>query len=102
MRRRSLLPDPVRTAMVLALALAPHAGNAQAKRAPTPSREPAPEVRRLTITGVTRVDVADLEQSIATQPTSCISILLAPICAFSHSPPRRVRAAITGSRTSTC
>ncbi len=72
--------------MVLALALAPHAGNAQAKRAPTPSREPPPEIRRLTITGVTHVDVADLEQSIATQPTSCISILLAPICAFSHSP----------------
>ena len=92
MRRRSLLPDPVRTAMVLALALAPHAGNAQAKRAPTPSREPAPEVRRLTITGVTRVDVADLEQSIATQPTSCTSILLAPICAFSHSPTVQNRA----------
>jgi outer membrane protein insertion porin family len=86
--RRRLLSGPARAALALALALAPHAGRAQAKRPPTrePAREPAPEVRKLTIVGAERVDVADLEQNIATQATACASVLLVPFCAFSHSP----------------
>src|SRR5262249_46647640 len=77
-----------RAVVVLALALAPHTGSAQTKRAPSREapREPAPEVRRLTITGANHIDVMDLEQNIATQATTCASILLVPICAFSHSP----------------
>jgi outer membrane protein insertion porin family/translocation and assembly module TamA len=75
-----------------ALALSPHTVRAQAApTVPPPAkrtapREPPPEVRRLTFTGVEHVDLADLQLSIATQATSCASVLLAPFCLISHSP----------------
>lgn len=45
---------------------------------------PAPEVRKLEFTGVEHVDVTELEQSISTTATRCISVILAPICRFSR------------------
>src|SRR3954468_22543076 len=46
----------------------------------------APEVRGLTLTGVTSVDHIDLLKSISTQPSKCRSLLLTPFCLVSHSP----------------
>jgi len=88
MRRPTLLYGLARTAVAMALALAPHSVRAQNSPPPkrTAPREPPSEVRRLTIAGASHVDVAELEQSIATQATTCASILLVPFCAFSHSP----------------
>lgn len=45
---------------------------------------PTPEVRKLEFAGVEHVEVAELEQSIATTATRCISVILAPICRFSR------------------
>jgi outer membrane protein assembly complex protein YaeT len=45
---------------------------------------PAPEVRKLEFTGVTSLDVKELEKVIATTATRCISVILAPICRFSR------------------
>lgn len=45
---------------------------------------PVPEVRKLEFAGVEHVDVAELEQSISTTATRCISVILAPICRFSR------------------
>jgi outer membrane protein assembly factor BamA len=87
MRRPTLLYGLARTAVAMALALEPHTVRAQTtpnKR--TAPHEPPPEVRRLTIAGATHADVVDLEQNIATQATTCASVLLVPFCAFSHSP----------------
>jgi outer membrane protein assembly factor BamA len=87
MRRPTLLYGLARTAVAMALALEPLTVRAQTtpnKR--TAPHEPPPEVRRLTIAGASHADVVDLEQNIATQATTCSSILLVPICAFSHSP----------------
>jgi outer membrane protein assembly factor BamA len=95
MRRPTLLYGLARTAVVMALALDPRTVRAQARpvpQVPAPptrrvlTREAPPEVRRLTIEGATHVDVQDLELNIATQATTCASILLVPFCAFSHSP----------------
>ena len=87
MRRPTLLYGLARTAVAMALALEPLTVRAQTspnKR--TAPHEPPPEVRRLTFAGATRADVADLEQYIATQATTCASVLLVPFCALSHSP----------------
>jgi outer membrane protein insertion porin family len=46
----------------------------------------APEVRSLTFTGVTHVDVHDLRRSLSTQQSKCRSLLLTPFCLVSHSP----------------
>ncbi|HWJ12615.1 MAG TPA: BamA/TamA family outer membrane protein [Gemmatimonadaceae bacterium] len=46
----------------------------------------APEVRKLTFSGVKSVDQNDLQKSIATQATKCRSMLLMPFCWISHSP----------------
>jgi outer membrane protein insertion porin family len=46
----------------------------------------APEIRKMTISGVKHVDLNDLEKSISTQPTKCRSMLLMPFCWISHSP----------------
>jgi outer membrane protein insertion porin family len=95
MRRPTLPWGLAWTAVAMALALPPHAVSAQATPPQPPPRrarripareEPAPEVRKLTFTGVEHVDLQDLQQNVATQATSCASFLLVPFCAFSHSP----------------
>lgn len=45
---------------------------------------PTPEVRKLELNGVDKVDAAELEQSIATTATRCRSFLLAPLCRFTR------------------
>ena len=45
---------------------------------------PTPEVRKLELVGVKSVDRADLEKSISTTATRCISVILAPICRFAR------------------
>lgn len=59
------------------------AANAQNTR---DQQREAPEVRKLTISGVTHVDVHDLQTSISTQASKCRSLLLEPFCLISHSP----------------
>ena len=98
MRRPRLLFGLARTAVAMALALDPRTVRAQnppkqVLQVPAPPRPrrvlpppPPPEVRRLTIVGADHVDVTDLELSIATEATTCASVLLAPFCAISHSP----------------
>ena len=97
MRRPTLLYGLACTAVAMALALDPRTVRAQTPPkqvlpVPVPPRPrrvltppPPPEVRRLTFEGVEHVDLAELEQSIATQATTCASVLLAPFCAISHS-----------------
>ena len=46
----------------------------------------APEVRKLTFTGVKHADLNDLQKSLSTQASKCRSLLLLPFCLFSHSP----------------
>src|SRR5690348_943558 len=55
-------------------------------QAPSPTKEPSPEVLKLRILGVKHVDAHDLGKSIATQASRCNSPLLLPICFFSKSP----------------
>ncbi|HEY6828631.1 MAG TPA: BamA/TamA family outer membrane protein [Gemmatimonadaceae bacterium] len=45
----------------------------------------APEIRKLTFSGVKHVDQNDLQKSISTQATKCRSMLLLPFCWISHS-----------------
>jgi outer membrane protein assembly complex protein YaeT len=67
----------------MTLALIPSCLRAQA--APDDHRE-APEVRNLTLRGVTHVDPTDLQKSLSTQATTCKNVLLEPFCLISHSP----------------
>lgn len=55
-------------------------------QAPSPKKEPSPEVVRLTMKGIKHVDQHDLEKSIATQSSKCGSLVFQLICPFSHSP----------------
>lgn len=69
---------------VLALALVlPTTALSQSTR--NQQRE-APEVRKLTFTGVKHVDLTDLSKSVSTAASKCRSFLLLPFCLFSHSP----------------
>jgi outer membrane protein insertion porin family len=45
----------------------------------------APEIRKMTISGVKHIDLYDLEHAISTRPTKCRSMLLMPFCWISHS-----------------
>jgi outer membrane protein insertion porin family len=50
-----------------------------------PDRAPMPEVRQLEFTGVSKdVDLKDLQANVYTTATSCVNLLLTPICKFSH------------------
>src|SRR2546430_11589782 len=66
------------------LAAVPDAARAQAKVNRDPKEKP--EVKRLTLRGVTAVDRIELERSIETQSTSCRNLLVTPICLLSHAP----------------
>ncbi|HVX39755.1 MAG TPA: BamA/TamA family outer membrane protein [Gemmatimonadaceae bacterium] len=68
-----------------AFALAASVSPATAQNTRNQQRE-APEVRKLTISGVKHVDVHDLQTSISTQASKCRSLLLEPFCLLSHSP----------------
>jgi len=57
----------------------------RAQSAPDNHRE-APEVRSLTLRGVSHVDPTDLQKSLATTATACKSFILYPFCLISHSP----------------
>jgi outer membrane protein assembly factor BamA len=70
-----------RTALVC-LASAVAAPTLIAQRATETS--PTPEVRKLEFNGVERVDEDQLEKSIATTATRCISVILSPICRFTR------------------
>ena len=52
----------------------------------SPAKEPSPEVVQLTMKGVKNVDQHDLEKSIQTQVSKCISFFVQPFCWISHSP----------------
>lgn len=82
---RPIFPSGLaRTAAVaMAFALGPHSVRAQITRVQTRER---PEVRALTITGVSHEDARDLTNYISTQATQCASFLLEPFCLLSHSP----------------
>jgi outer membrane protein assembly complex protein YaeT len=70
-----------RTALVL-LASAVAAPSLSAQR---PSDlPPTPEVRKIEFNGVEHVDVKELEKSISTTATRCISVILTPICRFAR------------------
>jgi len=60
------------------------ARTAAAQQTPKSELSPTPEVRRLDINGVKSLDVDELRQSIYTTATSCKSLILWPICKFSH------------------
>ncbi len=57
---------------------------AQQEQPPKGDLSPTPEVKVLELNGVKSVDADELRQSIYTTATSCKSILLWPICKFSH------------------
>jgi outer membrane protein assembly complex protein YaeT len=68
-------------ALVVGAVVAP----ALAAQGSRPATSPTPEVRRLDLNGVSgAIDLNDLEASIYTTATSCRSMLLAPICAFTN------------------
>ena len=52
----------------------------------SPAKDPSPEVVQLTVKGVKHVDQHDLEKSIQTQASRCISLFVQPFCWISHSP----------------
>src|SRR5690242_4819579 len=52
----------------------------------SPAKEPSPEVVKLTMKGVKHVDQHDLEKSIQTQASRCVSLFVQPFCWISHSP----------------
>ena len=52
----------------------------------SPARGPTPEVVELTVRGVKNVDQHDLEKSIHTQASRCVSFFVQPFCWISHSP----------------
>lgn len=67
----------------MSLTLIPSCLRAQSR--PDAHRE-APEIRNLTLRGVSHVDPTDLQKSLATLPTMCKSPILEPFCLISHSP----------------
>src|SRR5690242_70588 len=52
----------------------------------SPAKDPSPEVVQLTMKGVKNVDQHDLEKSIQTQVSRCVSFFVQPFCWISHSP----------------
>ena len=52
----------------------------------SPAKESSPEVVQLTMKGVKHVDQHDLEKSIQTQASRCVSFFVQPFCWMSHSP----------------
>lgn len=81
--RLPISSDLACAAVAMALTLAPRPVGAQISRVQTRER---PEVRALTITGVSHADARELEQNISTQATTCASFLFKPFCLLSHSP----------------
>ena len=82
---RSRLPSWLRGAVVgcLTLCAVPSAVRAQARINENPIE--APEVRKLVLRGVSRVDALDLERSISTQASACRSLAVQIFCLFSRS-----------------
>src|SRR3954466_11975563 len=60
-----------------ALIVGPHILHAQNTR---DQQREAPEIRKLTISGVKHVDLNELEKAIATRASKCRSMLLMPFC----------------------
>src|SRR2546423_7106642 len=52
----------------------------------SPTRDPSPEVMKLSMRGVRSVDQHDLEKSISTQASKCVGLFVMPLCLFSRSP----------------
>lgn len=73
----------VAVAGCVVLAAVPESASAQAKVNPDPQVKP--EVTKLVLRGVQRVDIVDLERSIATTATSCRSLIVTLFCLMSHS-----------------
>jgi outer membrane protein assembly factor BamA len=69
-------------ASLLIAANAPAVG-AQAR---SPTKDRSPEVLKLVVSGVKKVDMHDLQLSIATQASKCRSLFFEPFCLFSKSP----------------
>jgi outer membrane protein assembly factor BamA len=67
----------------LVLGAVPMTARAQARRNPNPIE--TPEIRTLELRGVASVDPFDLEQSIASQATSCKNVFFSVFCLFSRS-----------------
>lgn len=78
---RVLSWHPLEALLLLALCAVP--SRAQSR---SPAKDPSPEVVQLTMKGVKHVDQHDLEKSINTQPSKCISFFVQPFCWMSHSP----------------
>ena len=70
-------------AAFLLLAVSPLPSRAQSR---SPAKGPSPEVVQLTMKGVKHVDQHDLEKSIQTQASRCVSFFVQPFCWISHSP----------------
>jgi outer membrane protein assembly factor BamA len=68
---------------LLLLALCAVPSRAQSR---SPAKDPSPEVVQLTMKGVKNVDQHDLEKSIQTQASRCVSFFVQPFCWMSHSP----------------
>ena len=80
-----LLPRrAVHVAAVAALFIATAASAVRAQTAAATNR--SPEISELTLTGVHAFNTSDLRQSIATDESHCVSLLLKPVCIFSKSP----------------
>jgi outer membrane protein assembly factor BamA len=69
--------------VAMALALGPRVARAQNTR---DQQREAPEVRKLSLSGVKHVDQHDLEKSLSTQASKCRNLIIEPFCLFSHSP----------------
>lgn len=52
----------------------------------SPAKDPSPEVVEVTMKGVKHVDQHDLENSLQTRASKCISFFVQPFCWISHSP----------------
>jgi outer membrane protein insertion porin family len=70
-------------ALVASAFVAPSAA-AQQQTPPKVDLSPTPEIRSLQLNGVHSVDADELRQNIYTTATSCKSLILWPICRFSH------------------
>ena len=70
-------------AALLLLVVCPVAARAQSG---SPAKDPSPEIVQLTMKGVKHVDQHDLEKSIQTQASRCVSFFVQPFCWISHSP----------------
>lgn len=73
------------TLAVAAVLLVPAPVVAQSRAKPAIEQE-SPEVRSLVLRGVKHVDRTQLEQTLATKPSACKSLLLQPFCWFTRSP----------------